>query len=147
MVVPRVHCNLGFDNRTFLTEAEWRTYLRRKPVRYIRKALMENCEICGHAADEDNPFQNSHRISFDLGIVQLALTPEFLDGDRNIITAHRSACNKSAELDLEKAMRFLVFVGITDLPEFLPLEIRALWAEVRKAPPAPRNRKPSGGTR
>ena len=29
--------NLGFDGRVFLTEAEHQTYLRRKPVRFVRK--------------------------------------------------------------------------------------------------------------
>lgn len=133
MAIPRVPCNLGFDGRTFLTEAEWRTYLRRKPVRYIRKELSGVCEICGKPPQEDNPFQNAHRIGFDLGIVRLALTPEFLDGDKNIQTAHRSTCNKSAEVDLERAMRFLMEQGVTDLPDYLPAEIRQMWGRLKEA--------------
>jgi hypothetical protein len=125
-----VKCNLGFDGRTFLTEAEWRTYLRRKPVRYIKKAKTDRCEVCGEAAGPANPFQNAHRIGFDLGIVALALTPEFLDSDANITTAHRATCNKGAELAVEDAMRFLRSRGITELPFFLPEEIRVLWARL-----------------
>ena len=130
MAVVRIDCNLGFANRIFLTEAEWRTYLRRKPVRYISKAKAVKCEVCGQDPDNGNPFQNAHRIGFDLGIVQLALTPDFLDYGDNIATAHRSKCNKEAELNLEKSMRFLHSLDITELPAFLPQEIRALWAYV-----------------
>lgn len=131
MAIPRILCSLGFDGRIFLTEAEWRTYLRRKPVRYIRKELSDACGICGRAADVKNPFQNAHRIGFDLGIVQLALTPEFLDGDENIVTAHRTTCNKSAELDLKNAMRFLMSKEVRALPDFLPHEIHTLWEQLK----------------
>ena len=51
MAISRVKCNIGFDGRRFLTEEEWRTYLRRKPVRYIRKAVSEACEVCGKPPD------------------------------------------------------------------------------------------------
>lgn len=129
----RIHCNLGFDGRVFLTEEEWRTYLRRKAVRYIHKAKAARCDVCGEGAADANPLQNAHRIPFDLGIVQLALTPDFLDGDANIVTAHRTACNKRAELNLEGSMRFLRSLGVTELPAFLPQEIRSLWGDVTQA--------------
>ena len=103
--------------------------MRRKPVRYIRKVKAEKCEVCGDGPDDNNPFQNAHRIGFEVGIVQLALTPEFLDGDENIVTAHRMQCNKEAERDLEGSMRLLRSLGIEELPEFLPPETLSLWRE------------------
>ena len=127
----RTRCNIGFDGRTFLTEDEWRTYLRRKPVRYIRKSKTSTCEVCGQSPDEGNPFQSAHKISFDTGLVELALTPDFLDSDSNIATAHRTACNKRAELNLENSMRHLRALGIRELPSFLPEEVRSLWARLR----------------
>jgi hypothetical protein len=87
--VEIVKCNLGFDGRRFLSEAEWRTYLRRKPVRYIRQPTAPVCAVCGEPAASGNPLQNAHKISFDLGIVYLALTPEFLDGENRIISSVR----------------------------------------------------------
>ena len=133
MAVFPTTCNQGFDGRAFLTEAEWRTYLRRKPVRYIRKLLASKCDVCGQGAEDNNPLQNVHRIAFDLGIVQLALTPDFLDNDSNIATAHRRACNKRAELNLEDSMRFLRSLGVVELPAFLPQEVRSLWTRVSEA--------------
>ncbi len=124
MAQSRIDCNLGFDGRIFLTEAEWRTYLRRKPVRYICKAKASKCEVCGGTPEDGNPFENAHRIAFDTGIVRLALTPDFLDEDANVVTAHRTKCNKVTELTLEDAMRFLRSFGVTELPAFLPEEVR-----------------------
>lgn len=66
-------------------------------------------------------------IGFDLGLLQLALTPDFLDNPANIMTAHRAVCNKQAELDLGNAIRLLHSMGVTDLPSFLPVEIRSQW--------------------
>jgi hypothetical protein len=63
--------NTGFDGRTFLTESEWLTYCRRKPVRYIRKAKEAVCRICRKPGTPDNPFQNAHIISFDIGVIDL----------------------------------------------------------------------------
>jgi hypothetical protein len=126
----RVECNLGFDGRIFLTEAEWRTYLRRKPVRYIRRPKAAACKICGEGPKDENPLQSAHLIGFDFGIVQLALTPEFLDGESIIVTAHRTRCNMEAELNLEDAMALLYSLGERELPSFLPPGIRSLWADV-----------------
>lgn len=122
--------NLGFDGRIFLFEEEWRTYRRRKPVRYIRKPFASECEVCGGYAGADNPFQNAHRVGFDIGIIHLALTPEFLDGNTNIVTAHRKLCNKEAELDIQGAMKLLIAQGEMSLPSFLPDETHAIWREV-----------------
>jgi len=119
--------NTGFDNRRFLTEAEWQTYCRRKPVRYIRKQRGLTCWVCGQAATAANPFQNAHIISFDLGVIELALTPDFLDSDANIVTAHRIACNKATELDLCAAMEYLGKIGVQELPTFLPGHIHQTW--------------------
>jgi hypothetical protein len=120
--------NTGFDGRTFLTESEWRTYCRRKPVRYIRKGKEAVCRVCGKPATTDNPFQNAHVISFDIGVIDLALTPDFLDSDANIVTAHRLACNKATELDLRGSMTHLRSLGIRDLPAFLPNYIHDMWS-------------------
>ncbi len=131
MVLPFTQCNLGFDGRKFLTEEEWQTYRRRKPVRYIRRRHLDACEICGLAADESNPFQHAHKIGFDLGIIQLALTPEFLDSNINTVTAHGRPCNRAAELDIKKSMNFLLSLGVADLPLFLSSEVRLLWAQLK----------------
>lgn len=133
MNLPRTQRNLGFDGRTFLTEEEWQTYRRRKPVRYIREPYFEVCEVCRLPANEENPFQNAHKIGFDLGIVQLALTPEFLDGRRNIVTAHRKICNRAAELDITQSMVFLLSIGVTELPMFLSQEVLFLWEKLKLA--------------
>jgi hypothetical protein len=99
--IPR---NSGFEGRMFLTEAEWQTYCRRMPVRYIRKSMEAVCQVCGNAESPENPVQNAHVISFNIGVIDLALTPEFLDSHDNIATAHRIACNKATKLDLRASM-------------------------------------------
>jgi hypothetical protein len=119
--------NKGFNGRTFLTEAEWQTYCRRKPVRYIRKRKDVICSVCGKAATADNPFQNAHVISFDIGVIDLALTPDFLDSDANIVTANRIACNKATELDLGASMARLRSLAVQELPAFLPDHIHQTW--------------------
>jgi hypothetical protein len=123
-----IESNTGFDGRTFLTEEEWRTYLRRKPVRYIDKKRDKVCGMCGKPEGDRNPLQNAHRISFGLGLIYLALTPDFLDGDDNIVTAHRKQCNAKAELNPEQAMVLLLKLGITELPAFLPQSVHDQWA-------------------
>jgi len=107
----------------FLTEAEWLTYCRRKPVRYIRTPKTDVCQVCPLAGSPDNPLQNAHIIGFDVGVIDLGLTPEFLDSDENIITAHRQSCNKQSELDLQKSMEQLWDRGVRDLPSYLPAVI------------------------
>ena len=111
--------NIGFDGRRFLLESEWLTYCRRKPVRYIRKLKTHMCQICGLPASLENPLQNAHIIGFDIGVIDLALTPEFLDSDMNIVTAHRKICNKKSELSLSNAIIHLKSFGVNSLPKFL----------------------------
>lgn len=120
-------CNFGFEGRIFLTKEEWQTYCRRKPVRYIKKKKDSLCCVCNKPAEKDNPFENAHVIGFDLGIIDLALTPDYLDSPENIMTAHRTICNKKTERSLLDAMKMLRKTGITDLPDFLPKEILFLW--------------------
>jgi transcriptional regulator with XRE-family HTH domain len=122
--VPR---NIGFDGRTFLAEPEWRTYLRRMPVRYIRRPKREICQVCGELATSDNPLQSAHRIGFGVGVACLALTPEYLDSEANIVTAHRVSCNRATELSLLGSMSRLRALGVRELPGFLPPEILAAW--------------------
>lgn len=119
----------GFDGRIFLTEEEWRTYLRRAPVRYPRRTMPPRkvCGVCGRRGPKSNPLQVAHRISFIDGVRFLALTPDFLDDPKNLTWAHRKTCNRVLELDVLAAMRQLRALGVPDLPAFLSAESRALW--------------------
>lgn len=110
--------NQGFDGRVFLTQPEWETYCRRKPVRYIKKKKDSVCVLCGETGNDNNPLQNAHRIGFDIGIIELALTPDFLDSDDNIVSAHRNICNKSVELTVTESIEYLSSLGYI-LPRFL----------------------------
>lgn len=111
--------NSGFEGRVFLEECEWRTYVRRMPVRYIRKSHATVCEVCGLPPSKDNPLQHSHIIGFKLGVLDLALTPDFLDSHDNIISAHKRGCNSQAELGLDDAVARLVALSIADIPPFV----------------------------
>ena len=91
--------NIGFDGRQFLTEDEWRTYLRRMPVRYIKKSHDDVCSVCGYPGEPGNPLEHSHRIGFRIGIVEFGLTPDFLDSHENIVSAHKRGCNSKAEMN------------------------------------------------
>lgn len=123
-----ISTNIGFDGRVFLIQSEWETYLRRKPVRYIKKKKVELCEVCGKEAVDGNPIQNAHIIGFSLGVIYLGLTPEYVDNDKNIISAHRKYCNYNAELDVYKACLELQRRGIKSLPSFLPKNIQQIWS-------------------
>lgn len=90
--------NLGFDGKKFLTDDEWKCYLRRLHVRYIKKKKDAICCICGLPASAGKPLENAHKIPFAVGIRKYKLTPDYLDGDDNIVTAHRGMCNKKCEL-------------------------------------------------
>ena len=90
----------GFDQRVFLTEAEWSTYNRRPPVRYAAKVLATRervCEVCGRG-DDPKKLQASHKVPFLKGVRQFGLTPEWLDGSENLVWACKVGCNKGAEL-------------------------------------------------
>lgn len=119
--------NIGFNNRQFLTKKEWLTYLKRMPVRYIRKKKTEFCEICLKPPLDKNPLENSHIIAFRKGIVDFALTPDFLDENTNILSAHKIKCNKSAELSTSEICRKLIKMNIHKLPNFLPEETLKVW--------------------
>lgn len=137
MTTYRTQRNAGFDGRLFLDEAEWLTYRRRKPVRYIRRTQERICRVCGLSGSHDNPLQSAHIIGFDLGVIELGMTPEFLDSSQNIVTAHRRICNKKSELDLQAAMARLREIGIKELPYYLPASTRAAWDVLDES-----NRKP-----
>lgn len=93
----------GFDNRIFLTEEEYNTYSRRMPVRYIKHKKQALCCVCGEKGSTDKPLENAHVIGFRYGILELKLTPDFLDRPENIKTAHRGRCNAAVELDVQSA--------------------------------------------
>lgn len=106
--------NLGFDGRAFLTDSEHQTYLRRRPVRYVRKVIpaSESCSVCGEDGSVENPLQVAHIVPFGLGVVHFKLTPEWLDGAENLRWAHRRVCNKAAELSVDQTRTHLIELGI-----------------------------------
>lgn len=112
----------GFDGRVFLHEFEWQTYSRRMPVRYIRGKKSDVCAICGNPPSADNPLEHSHLIPFRYGVLNLGLTPDFLDSPENIVSAHKRVCNKRAELSPEMCLGKLKELGHTSLPEYLQKE-------------------------
>jgi hypothetical protein len=126
--MSRIERNIGFGGRMFLDEAEWLTYCRRKPVRYIRRPKATACQVCGESGSSENPLQSAHRIGFDVGVIDLGLTPEFLDSDENVVTAHRRTCNKKSELDLQDSMERLRDLGVKELPKYLPAVIQEAWS-------------------
>jgi hypothetical protein len=128
--MSRIKRNIGFDGRVFLTQEEWLTYCRRKPVRYIRYPKTLVCQVCGNPPLNNNPLQSAHIIGFDLGIIELGLTPEFLDSDKNIMTAHRNTCNKKVEQNLSNSMIKLRQIQISELPSYLPTFTRELYRQL-----------------
>ena len=106
--------NLGFDGRVFLTDAEHQTYLRRKPVRFVRKviAASNSCSVCGEDGSRENPLQVAHIVPFGLGVVHFKLTPEWLDSPANLRWAHRRVCNKAAELSVDQTRAHLIELGV-----------------------------------
>lgn len=117
--MPTIERNTGFQGRMFLSRDEWETYCRRKPVRFVHKKKEAACQVCGEPGSPDRPLQNAHVIGFDIGVIDLALTPDYLDSDTNIVTAHRSHCNKKAELNLHASIARLRSLGATDPPDFI----------------------------
>lgn len=131
--MSRIKRNIGFDGRMFLIEPEWLTYCRRKPVRYIRRPRARVCQLCGLSGSPENPLQSAHIIGFDVGVIDLGLTPEFLDSENNIVTACRRKCNKQSELDLMASMTRLRDLGVHELPPYLPVAIHAAWTKVAES--------------
>lgn len=122
--------NIGFDNRIFLTKQEWETYLKRMPVRYIKKTKKTHCQICGEAASAENPLESSHIIGFKVGIVSFGLTPDFLDRDENIVSAHKRICNSKAEKSVSDICKILKQMKISSLPSYLSKEIQSEWRDI-----------------
>lgn len=108
----------GFDGRVFLHREEWETYMRRMPVRYIRKPHVELCIVCGKPPEKDNPLQHSHIIGFNVGIRKFGLTPTFLDDPSNIQSAHRKHCNAVSELPVDRIGERLRSLGYSSHPEW-----------------------------
>ncbi len=128
--MDKIKENIGFENRIFLSKEEWETYLRRKPVRYIRKKKPDLCEICNKPPTKDDPLENSHIIGFRIGIIYFGLTPDYVDNNDNIVSAHKRICNKSAELDLFSVCKELKNRGIISIPEYLPSFIKDMWERI-----------------
>jgi len=128
--MEKIDTNIGFNGKIFLTKEQWDTYRKRMPVRYISKKKKTLCEICGKQSEKNNPIQNAHKIGFRLGILYLGLTPEYVDKDENIVSAHKTKCNKSAELDLESSCRQLKNAGISELPNYLPSFVHSIWNKI-----------------
>ncbi len=121
----------GFDGRMFLKEYEWETYHRRLPDRQITGDHSTVCMVCGKPETRDNRFQHSHKIGFAEGIITFGLTPDYLDGPDNIVSAHTTVCNKAAELLPVEICLFLnKDEGVESLPSYLPKEVLDLWDSV-----------------
>src|SRR5438445_13659975 len=91
---------IGFGRRPFLTESEWRTYLKRPPVRRgyiqfrkIRGNEAKKCAACAKREFERNPLQAGYRINALNGVRYLALTQDFLDEAGRLVWAHMKECN------------------------------------------------------
>ena len=88
------------------------------------------CQACGQPGSIENPLQSAHVIGFDLGVIDLGLTPEFLDSDKNIVTAHRQTCNRRSELSLCDSMLRLRELSVNQLPPYLPPAVQEAWAHL-----------------
>lgn len=94
----------SFNGQIWLNDAEWKTYLKRMPVRYLKlkKQLIDrdgaDCAICGKPETIDQPLQIAHKIGFRIGVIGFGLTPDYLDGIDNVALAHRGKCNNKVEL-------------------------------------------------
>jgi hypothetical protein len=125
-----------FDGRTFLTKAEWETYLRREPVRYTRSEKggemppARRCSYCHRPGTKDNPLQLAHKINALNGVRYFALTPDYLDEPDLLAWAHRKECNNRVEFDYGESLVYLRDHGIRELPTFLPKEILGDWRDL-----------------
>lgn len=102
---------------------------KKKACKILKKEKNTVCIVCGLSESDDLPMQNAHVIGLDMGIIDLGLTPDFLDSDSNIVTAHRGVCNQDCELNLYDAMVKLKSLGLS-IPQYLPDEIQRLWRNV-----------------
>ena len=132
--------SIGFEGRTFLTEDEWKAFLRRPPVRrgYIKfqkirgKAQGAMCAVCKLAGSDSNPLQAAHRINALNGVRYFALTPDFLDNPKRLVWAHRQECNRKVELSFSETMAYMWRSGIRKLPAFLPKTVHSAWKAFRR---------------
>jgi hypothetical protein len=66
-----------------------------------------------------------------MGVIDLGLTPDFLDSPQNIQTAHKKSCNRKTELALDQCLiRLKTVFGITDIPNYLKGEVKKLWETI-----------------
>lgn len=107
----------GFSGRVWLSYAEWSTYRRRAPVRYLsrlRTKLIQrdgpSCSVCG--LSRPTKIQIAHRVPFKIGVVDWGLTPDWLDGEDNLALAHAGKCNDQIEIVAGDIGRYLESLGI-----------------------------------
>lgn len=122
----------GFGGRMFLEKAEYETYLKRPPVRYITRRKNKVCEVCGGEGTKDNPLQHAHLISFLFGVKFLGLTPDFLDDESNIQTAHKKDCNSASEVKgIRNCLTFLIKKHqVSEIPSFLDEDVLSVWRDL-----------------
>ena len=131
----------GFDGHTFLSRAEWETYLRRGPVRRTRSERARempparNCVYCRRPGTKNNRLQLAHRINALNGVRYLALTPEYLDQTSLLAWAHAKVCNLKVELDYAETLAYLRDHGVDELPDFLPQRVLEDWRHLARENP------------
>ncbi len=135
----------GFEGRTFLTEAEWKTYRRARAVRYAQTDdSTVLCESCGKKGTKKNPLQNAHKIGHAIGTDHVGLTPEALLRSYNIVKAHKSECNRKVEAKTPSEIAdFLVRkdgygISIEEFPAFMRKQSPNVWKALQaiEAPPS-----------
>ena len=70
-------------------------------------------------------------IIYQSWIVFFGLTPDFLDQDKNIVSAHKRLCNSKAEITTQDVCKRLKSLGIDKLPDFLPYETLVAWDNLK----------------
>lgn len=80
--------------------AVWREFGVPRRGNRIMKAIGPKpgvCSICGKPETPDNPLQAAHKVSFKRGCLA-GLHPADLNAATNLVWAHRTKCNKAAEV-------------------------------------------------
>jgi hypothetical protein len=131
-----IKSNTGFNGRTFLTEYEWNTYQKCLPETLIRKMKYPlSCECSTNVDGESSSnFKKSHKIKFNMGIIQLGLTPDFLDASLNVNVSHKNRIHPPIlqKINLKDAIEILINeYKIDELPEYLPINIRKLFEDIK----------------
>ncbi len=128
----------GFGGRVFLSEEEWKTYLRCPPVRsgvpdvhqlQVRRGSPGRCDFCKDEGREKGPLQVAHRIRFFAAIRDLGLTPEFINREAWLGLAHRKGCNTKFEWEIQRVVdevrRYISDPGRREeVPGYLPERVR-----------------------